>query len=50
MCSGVSKMGEKGFCLSLDVSHALITPGRRGLINYLGLQERGAYYGGGKSL
>lgn len=21
MCSGVSKMGEKGFCLSLDVSN-----------------------------
>lgn len=41
MCSGVSKMGEKGFCLSLDVSHALITPWKERAHKLLGLMREG---------
>ena len=48
MCSGVSKMGEKGFCLSLDVSHALITPWKERAHKLLGLtRERGFLMEGG---
>ena len=47
MCSGVSKMGEKGFCLSLDVSHALITPWKERAHKLLGLtRERGLLWRG----
>ena len=48
MCSGVSKMGEKCFCLSLDVSHALITPWKERDHKLLGLtRERGFFMEGG---
>ena len=47
MCSGVSKMGEKCFCLSLDVSHALITPWKERAHKLLGLtRERGLLWRG----
>lgn len=46
MCSGVSKMGEKGFCLSLDVSH--VTPWKERAHKLLGLtRERGFFMEGG---
>ena len=45
MCSGVSKMGEKGFCLSLDVSH--VTPWKERAHKLLGLtRERGLLWRG----